>query len=279
MNNIEIKHSEIVAGGFNTSYIEAGSVENSTIVLVHDGSFGTTAELCWGPVMKDLAQEFHVVAPDLLGWGGTDKVVFLDRSPYSFRMAHLSAWCEAVGVREAHFVGVSFGGSLILRALSDPSTSLPTLSAISISGTGGPCRLQSGIEALGNYEPSMEAAERLTSLIVGSLDGLEEHVKERYENSLIPGHWEALSAPKLRNPAASGSRPQDTFLDSLKDVNVPVLLLEGKQDVLLEPGWAAILSEKLPFGSSKVLDSAHEPNIDQPAMVAELIRDHIGNLG
>lgn len=273
MSSSFYEKKEIKAGGFNTAYLEAGNPENPALVLVHDGAYGTTAELCWGPMIKGLAVHFHVLAPDLLGWGGTDKAVFLDRSPYAFRVVHLMDWCQAVGITHAHFAGSSFGGSLVLRALTTGGDTFPADRIISISGTGGPFRLASGIQALSDYEPSLEAAGRLTALLVPDTSGLADHIRQRYENSLIPGHWEAVSAPRLQNPSLHKAPPKDDLFERLKHVTRPVLYIEGTQDVLLEPGWSDTLASHTPGSQAMKLEHGHEPNIDAPEVLTrEMLR-------
>ncbi|WP_158228223.1 alpha/beta fold hydrolase [Pseudonocardia sp. MH-G8] len=259
------------AGGYTTAYLEAGDPAATTVVLVHDGAYGTTAQLCWGPLVERLAPEFHVLAPDLLGWGGTDKVVFLDRSPYAFRVPHVAAFCEELGVDSAAFVGASFGGSLLLRALADPGSPWPVTRAVSVSGTGGPFRLPEGTAALGAYEPSIEGARTLTGLLVADLEGLDEHIEQRYRNSLVAGHFEAMQAPGLKNPATTRTPPPDPFLDQLATVETPLLLVEGRRDQLLETGWSKELAGRALAATAVETDYAHEPNIDAPDALADLI--------
>ena len=261
----------IMAGGFNTRYIEAGRAGKPVLVLIHDGAFGTTAELCWSKVINELTGEFHIFAPEMLGWGGTDKAIFFDRSPYEGRIPHIAAFLKAVEAGSAYFAGCSFGGSMILRAAVSAKNPWNMKRVISISGTGGPYRLPSGIQALADYKANYEDAERLTKLIVGSVDGLQEHVKERLAGSLIPGHWESLMAPRLKNPGIQPVQSTDKFLEQLATIKVPTLLVSGMRDPLLEPEWAqkmAALSKLIEVVS---LDVGHAPNIDRPELVADLI--------
>src|SRR5690606_17509621 len=170
-----------------------------------------------------LKADYHIFAPELLGWGGTDKVVYFDRSPYAARIPHIAAFVDAVGITSADFLGASFGGSLIMRASVAAGNPWKMRRAISITGSGGPYRLQSGIEALAEYTPSLEAAAALTAMIAGSTEGLEEHIRQRHENSLTPGHWESLMAPRLRNPSVERSLPADPYLDQLAKTTIPTL--------------------------------------------------------
>ncbi|MGF7123180.1 alpha/beta hydrolase [Rhodococcus sp. TAF43] len=265
----------LIADGFHTTYIEAGNPDKDTIVLIHDGGFGSTAELCWSEMIPHLTDRFHVLAPDLLGWGGTDKAVFLDRPPFAPRVKHIAAFCQELGVDRAHFVGASFGGSMVMRAITDPTSPWPVDRAVSISGTGGPYRLPEGIAALADYTPSLEDAARMTGYMVRSLDGMDEHIRQRFENSLIPGHWEAMAAPRLSNPSVERTQIADPFLDLLAATQIPVLLVEGTRDELLESGWSKKLADLTPMARAAELDYAHEPNIDAPAETAGLIVDFL----
>ena len=273
MSSIARTTKTVTAAGFQTRYVEAGSPGKPTLVLIHDGGVGTTAELCWAPVIDALADDFHIYAPEMLGWGGTDKVVYLDRSPYAGRLPHIAGFIDAVGVSEAFFAGASFGGSLTMRAAVAAGNPWRMKRALTISGSGGPYRLPSGIEALSEYSPSMEAAARLTELIVGTTQGLEEHVRERHEGSLIPGHWECMMAPRLKNPSSERRPAQDPYLDQLGKLTIPSLLVAGRKDPLLEEGWARKLTALSDMLTAVEVDAGHEPNIDQPDLVAGLMQE------
>lgn len=274
------RHAEcfVDAGPYRTRYIEAGEAGRPAVVLVHDGAFGTDAELCWGDVIDALSSEFHVFAPELLGWGGTDKVVDFARSRYEIQIAHLANFVTAVGLDDgAHLVGASFGGSVVVRAAAAASASpLRMLSAVSISGTGGPFRRYEAVQRLGDYTPSLEAAREISRLLTDPARPTEEHVRRRYENSLIHGHWEALKAGQLRNPARTSRRDPSTpptarFPEVLGRAEVPVLLVEGTRDPINEAGWSRKLRACCPRAEVVEMDSGHSPNLDRPAEVAAMI--------
>src|SRR5690606_36580792 len=126
---------------------------------------------------------------------------------------------------------------------------------ISISGTGGPYRKPEGITALANFTPSIEAARDLTKMTVGHLDGMERQVEGRFAASMIPGHWECMAAPRLKNPSAEPRQPAaDGFFEKLAGTYIPLLLVEGLQDPLLETGWAEKMSALSPRIDSVALE-------------------------
>lgn len=272
------------AHGYVTHYWElAPEAPEATVVLVHDGSFGSDAWTSWGEVAPRLAERFRVLAPDLLGFGDTDKVVYLDRSPYVYRTAHLGAFCTAVGVdpaEGAHFVGHSFGGSLILRALASTPSALPARSGVSISGSGGPWRTRQALEDLGRFDGTEQDVGRLLSLMVDTgHPGFEEQTRARYANTRKPGHVEACLAGRLKHPAPPEppAKPAEApWPEALRGCPVPLLVVGGDRDTLLEPDWTKHFDGLSPRISVRRLgDARHAPNVEQPEKTAELLGEFI----
>src|SRR5689334_31492 len=100
------------AGGVKTNYLEAGS--GPAVVLVHGSGPGVTAYANWRLVIPALAEQFHVIAPDMVGFGFTER-------PADARY-DLQTWADQVigvldglGIQKASIVGNSFGGAIGLR--------------------------------------------------------------------------------------------------------------------------------------------------------------------
>lgn len=262
-------------GGFRSQVYLCGDPDAEPVFLLHDGMYGSDALTAWeqcAPLLKD---RFRVIAPDLLGFGGSDKVVFFDRAPYVPRLDQLEAIYSALAINgPCHLVGSSFGGSLALRALE--RARLPLASTTAISGTGGPWRTPEGKRALNDYaEPGIDAMGRLLSLVVEPYAGFQELVEQRFRNSMLPGHYEAIAAMGLRNPAQSGAtQPVDPYPGTLASVTTPVLLVAGQTDRLLESNWIRELAACLPCSpvETATLSTGHCPNIDRPGETADVVR-------
>ena len=263
------------AGGFRTHVVEAGDPSSPVLMLIHDGAFGTDAMLCWEDVIRELGQDFHVYAPDLLGWGHSQKIHFFDRSFYDFRLEHIGALCAVLDLTEPLFLaGSSFGAELVVRAAAQTRWQIPVKAVVAITGTGGAdFRNDDVLEQLIDYTPSLEEAARVTGMLVRSVDGMEDHIRRRFENSLISGHFEALDAVRLVNPTSGVLElPPDEWPAPLESCTVPIHFVEGSKDLLLESGWAEKMAARVQKGSWQVIESSHEPNIDQPGIVAGIFR-------
>ena len=260
--------------GQQTTYLEAGDPAAPPVVLLHDGAFGSDARSCWSTLMPLLAQGHRVVAPDLLGHGGSPKVYDYALDPMSQRIAHIAAFLEVMALDEVVVVGSSFGGGMALQAAV--RRSWPMSAAVSICGPGGIFMIPEEFAKLQSYEPSLEAAEGIESLL--TVEVTDESVKRRYEATLEPGHWEALAAARVRNPALNSEAPdwRPVFRDALTRVDLPVLVIGGSDDQLLEKGWAEQMAELIPSASSlTVANARHQPHIDHPDEVAGAIESFL----
>jgi pimeloyl-ACP methyl ester carboxylesterase len=261
---LPVLERRLVVGPFSTRLLECGDPAAPPLVLLHDGAWGGCSSVSWSGIIARLAERYHVIAPDLLGYGGTDKAVFLDRSPYGFRLDHVAATLDVLGVREpVHVVGTSFGGSLALRSVG-PGCRIRVRSVTSISGSGGPWRTQLAHDELADWDGTATDMARITRLMIDEGPDFDAHVRLRVRWASCPGHGPALRAPRLRAPAGVPAAVRDDdWLGDLDRSAVPTLLVHGSQDVLLEPYWTARIAEAVPGCRIHELDCKHSPNIDR----------------
>ena len=109
--------------GLVTAYLEAG--QGDPVVLLHGGEFGVSAELGWEHTIAALATNHRVLAPDMLGFGGSAKVIDFNDGR-GMRIRHIARFCETLGVESAHFVGNSMGAvNLFVDTTSDVAGCCP----------------------------------------------------------------------------------------------------------------------------------------------------------
>ena len=103
----------IIAAGIETNVHDTvADPGNGTVLLIHGSGPGVSAWANWRLTIPALAPSFRVVAPDVVGFGFTERIA---------EAYHLDAWVDhmlgvldALGIERAHVVGNSFGGSLAL---------------------------------------------------------------------------------------------------------------------------------------------------------------------
>jgi len=103
--------------GVRMAYVDAG--EGDPVVLLHGEP---TWSFLWRKVIGPLQEAGHrCLAPDLPGFGRSDKPTDIDWYTYDRHTDAVRAWLEAIGVRNATLVVHDWGGPIGLRvAIEEP---------------------------------------------------------------------------------------------------------------------------------------------------------------
>lgn len=249
--------------GIRTHYLEGGG--GPCVVFLHSGEFGGCAEISWEFNIEAFAENFHVVAPDWLGFGRTDKLFDFENG-CARTFGHMRRFFEVMGIGEADFVGNSMGGSNLARLCAVRPVIFPVRSMVLASG--------------GGFAPDSEARRKLLAYdgtdasMREMLDGLffdkekwvddPDYIARRQEFARMPGAWECASAARFKAPFAEqkGQFGQPDATD-YENIEVPTLLVAGADDGLRMPGYAEELGRRIPDCRVKVFDAAaHCPHIE-----------------
>src|ERR1700726_3445596 len=270
---VSIESKTVAIDGLLTSYLDAGHGE--TVVLLHGGEFGISAEISWAATIPALAERYRVLAPAMLGFGQSAKVIDFNDGR-GMRIRHIARFCAELGVGSAHFVGNSMGAINLLVDATSESPLLPMRSMVTICG-GGDIQRSSHVDALYDYDATVPGMCRIVEALFydHSFPADEDYVRRRYESSIAPGAWESLAAARFRRP---GLEPPSTPSSArpYERIRVPTLVVEGGCDKLLPRGWAAQIAEQTPAARSAVIsDAGHCPQIEQPLAVNELLLEFL----
>jgi pimeloyl-ACP methyl ester carboxylesterase len=261
--------------GLSTSYLEAGDPSASPVVLLHGGEFGASAELGWEGNIAALAQRHRVLAPDLLGFGESAKVIDFNDGR-GMRIRHVARFCALLGVELADFVGNSMGAIMLLVDTTSDTPLLPVRRLVAICG-GGEIQQNEHMAALYDYDATLPAMRRIVAALFHdpAYPADEDYVRRRYESSTAPGAWEAIAAARFRRPGAEPLPPASSSR-AYERISVPALVVEGGCDKLLPSGWSKQMADRIPRGRSIVVDDAgHCPQIEQAEQVNGLLLDFL----
>jgi 2-hydroxymuconate-semialdehyde hydrolase len=272
----DVASKTIQVDGLVTAYLEAG--QGDPVVLLHGGEFGVNAELGWEKTIAALAEHHRVLAPDMLGFGGSAKVVdFTDGR--GMRIRHIARFCGVLGVDSAHFVGNSMGAVNMFVDATSESPVLPARSLVMICG-GGEIQRNEHSAALYDYDATLSGMRRIVEALFydPSYPADDEYVRRRYESSIAPGAWEALAAARFRRPGVVPSPPPSSARPYGR-IAAPTLVVEGECDKLLPSGWAAEIAAQIPGGRSCVVPKAgHCPQIERPSVINHILVDFLSEV-
>ncbi len=240
MDNPEIGRS-VLADGIPTNYHEAG--EGPPVLLLHGSGPGVSAWANWRLNLEPLAARHRVLAPDLVGFGYTERPPGVAYNLDTW-VSHVLSFADAVGIDTFSVVGNSFGGALALAIATSHPERVDRLVLMGAVGISFP--LTEGLDAVWGYEPSIENMAALLRLFAydPSLVG-DELAELRYRASIRPGIQEAyrsmFPAPRQRWIEALATPEEE-----IASLAHPALVIHGREDRVIPPDVGRRLFELIP---------------------------------
>lgn len=260
------------AAGHRWAYVEAG--QGPTVVLVHGF---TGAKEHWLPLMRRLATDYRVIAPDLPGWNDSERQRDADYGVHS-QAERLSAFLAALGPDPVSLVGHSMGGHIAgLLAASHPAQVRRLVLMSSAGVPFKPNAFSAAVEAGENPMRVRNRAElhRQLTLVFSTPPLLPWPVdlalaRQRAANADFESAvLREISAPDQRYALAA----------RLSAISMPVLLLWCRQDQVIDVNAIDAFAAGLPDSGSVILDGCgHMPMMERPAEVAAALRRFVAEV-
>lgn len=266
LTNPEIGQS-IVAGGIKTNYQDHG--QGDPIFLIHGSGPGVTAYANWRLTMPVLAEKFRVIAPDMVGFGFTERPANVN---YTMDMwvSHALSLMDALKIEKAHLVGNSFGGGLALAFALKAPDRVGRLVLMGAAGTK--FQLTDGLDAVWGYKGTLEHMKELVNLFAFNKNLVSDDlVKLRYEASIRPGFQEAFSAmfpaPRQRWVDALSSDEE-----KIKTLTHETLIIHGRDDAIIPLSGSLRLHDLIPKSQLHVFGQCgHWTQIEHSARFNQLL--------
>jgi len=246
-----VRSAFVQVGPYRLHYLEAGSGE--PLVLVH--GLASSAVQDWGRLVAPLGRRFHVYAPDLPGFGGSDRPAGADYS-IPMQVEAVRDFMSAVGVGRARVAGISMGGWIVSRLAGEHPERVERLVVVDAAG-------------MRPDGPAIPAEV----LLPRDEEGVRRLVAAVRHNAPVPPGFVArdILARRLREEwivrrALESMRDGDDWLNgTLRRADMPVLVVWGRQDVLIPLPYGSRLAAEFPHARLAVLDGCgHVPMADCP---------------
>lgn len=269
--NPEIGQS-ITAAGIRTNYHDSGGA-GAPVLLIHGSGPGVSAWANWRLVMPALAQHARVIAPDMVGFGYSER-------PEGF-VYSMDAWVrqavgllDALGIARTDLVGNSFGGGLALAlAIAHPER---VRRLVLMGSVGVPFAITPGLDAVWGYTPSVENMRAIMDYFAFD-QGLmsDDLARLRFEASARPGVQESYAAmfpaPRQRWIEALASAEAD-----IRALPHQALVIHGREDRVIPLSTSLTLSSWIQRSQLHVYGQCgHWTQIEHAARFARLVGDFL----
>jgi len=215
----------VQTGKFKTNYHDVGS--GYPVVLLHGSGPGVTAWANWNKLFPLWKEEFRVLAPDMMGFGFTER----PKNPvFSMNnwVRQTIDFLDALHIEKCNLVGNSFGGALALSMAIKYPQRINKLVLMGSMGVSFP--ITYGLDRVWGYTPSFANMEELLELFTYDHSfATEELIKTRYESSMQPGFQESFSAmfPAPRQQGVEGMAGNEHYI---RGIPHETLVIHGRED-------------------------------------------------
>lgn len=263
----------VSAEGIATNCLIAG--EGDPVFLLHGSGPGVTAYANWRLLLPRLSPHYRVIAPDMVGFGYTDRP---SDFPYSLDgwTRHLCGLMDAVGVSKAHFIGNSFGGALALALAARHPERVDRL--ILMGAAGLEFELTPGLDAVWGYRPSVGAMRSLMELFAFDQSLVsDEIVRSRYEASIRPGYQECYERlfPSPRQQHIGRLATPEAALERLPH---RTLLIHGREDRIVPLGSSLRMAALIPNADLHVFSHCgHWTQVERHLAFGDLVMQFLGS--
>ena len=272
------EHKTLRVWGLTVRYVEAG--EGPVVLLLHGLAASLLTWYCNIDVLADAG--YRVIAPDLPGYGDSDKPSHLDYDPES-AANFVYDFSQELGLDRFHLVGSSAGGLIAgLFALEYPEM----VEKMVLVGSGGFGRKVSwflrvmSIPVVGDliYQPWLNTRMGVTKYLFYRPPAiLEELLPEMDRVKLLPGARAAMLRSMRSSINLWGLRKPWYILERLKGSEVPLMTVWGANDIIIPLSHAEAVRRELPKSVVRIIpECGHWPQMEKPGQFNPMLTGFLG---
>ena len=262
---------DLQAGGLRVNYHDHGS--GFPLLLIHGSGPGVSAWANWRLVIPELAKQRRVLAPDMAGFGYTERV---PGATYTLDhwVKQAIDFIDALGLEQVDLVGNSFGGALSLALTIRHPQRVRRL--VLMGAAGVRFELTPALDAVWGYEPSFENMRRIMDVFAYDRKLVSDELAQlRYEASARPGVQESYAsmfpAPRQRWVDALASSDKD-----IAAIDKETLIIHGREDKVIPLETSLRLSQLISRSQLHVFGRCgHWTQIEHSARFAQLVSNFL----
>ena len=253
--------------GNKIRYLESGS-SKKTLVLVH--GLGASSER-WQYVLPFFENDFHVLVPDLIGFGYSDKPI----ADYTidFFSNFLEKFLISLNIEQTNIIGSSLGGQIAAEYASSHSQNVDKLILVSPSGI-----MKKSTYALDEYiMAALYPNEQSAKNAFETMDGSGKKIPMK----IIDGFVSRMKLPNAKFAFMStvlGLKNCELITQKLENIASPTLIIWGSDDPVIPITFANdFVSSIINCTFLEMSDCGHTPYVQEPELFASTVLNFLNN--
>jgi 3-oxoadipate enol-lactonase len=253
-NNIRISINNLMV-----SYSDHGPEDAPVIILIHGFPFNKSM---WNVQMEALKDNYRVIAYDIRGHGNSDPGI--DDFFIELFVSDLLRLMEKLGIEKSILCGLSLGGYIALNAVLKYPDRFDGLILNDTQCIADTPEIKEN-RCIAIIRIMKTGVEQYADESVKNLFASESFTKK--ENVIAVVKEMILNTPKqtLCNTLHALAERKETC-NQLHEINIPVLIMVGKEDKITPIAAAQQMHEKIRDSALKIIQHAgHLTNLENPA--------------
>ena len=265
IDDLMVEEKFLQIDGNKIRYLESGN-SKKTLVLIH--GLGASAER-WDQIIPLFEDEFHVVVPDLIGFGYSDKPL-VDYT-LEFFSDFLQKFFIASDIKRPNLIGSSLGGQICAEFAISHSQEIEKLILVSPSGM-----MKQSTPALDAYimaalYPNEKSAKNAFELMEGSGKNVNELI--------INGFVERMRLPNAKLAFIStllGIKNSELISSKLQTISTPTMIIWGSHDPVIPIHYAdSFVSTIQDCRFFRMDGCGHTPYVQDPYTFASKVKEFL----
>jgi 2-hydroxy-6-oxonona-2,4-dienedioate hydrolase len=242
-------------------YLEDGHSDRN-LILMH--GLGGYAER-WSNIIPHLNKKFHVFAPDLIGYGQSDKPS-VDYTLELF-VKFVFDFMETLGIKKTCMIGTSLGGQIVAECASTQSAAIEKIVLISPAGIMKKSTPTLDAYTMAALYPTKESVKTAYQMMVGSNKQVSEISIERFVNNMSRPNAKMVFLSTLL-----GLKNSSDIFEKLAKIKIPTLLIWGKEDKLIPFEYSQQFVSSINNCEFIPMEGCgHSPYVEDPEKLSELV--------
>ena len=262
MKSVSIPDFEIV-------YLEGGT--GDTVIMLHGFSANKDN---WLRFAKYFTPEYHVIIPDIPGFGESSKP---ENAKYTIdsQVERLNLLAGELNLKDFHLVGNSMGGSIAGTYAATYPEKVKTLALFDSGGVRSPVK----------SERSLLLEKGINPLVVKNVDDYDKLLAINFYKpfeipSVIKNYLakEAAKAGPLNEKIYNEITNTDYYVleDKLGMIKAPTLIVWGDSDKVLDISSVPIFEDNIKNAKSVIIkECGHLPMLEKPEETAAVYKDFL----
>lgn len=257
----------ITVNNYRIRLLEDGTSNSKHIILLH--GIGAAAER-WAKVIPLLAKDYHVIAPDIIGFGYSDK------PDVNYTMGFFTSFVRDLAltleIRRFSLIGSSLGGQIAAEfAIAYGSDMLNSLVLVTPSGMSVEPTQAFTQYIMAALYPNLETARRALTLMSCGKPVDEIYLRDFVNRMMLPNAKYAFISTLMGIREAAS-----TLKERLHKISVPTLIIWSERDLLIPVEHAYEFQRRISNSKLIIMNGCgHIPFYEQPEKFVDMVTNFI----